>query len=66
MEFNWSWCEFCDIAMIFCPQCGNNSCNGTYGCDLCEKVYDYQERCWKEDNYPKSKEELEKYNKENE
>jgi hypothetical protein len=62
MKFNWSWCEYCEAAMIICPQCGNNSCNGTYGCELCKQVYDYQDKCYTNDEYPKSKDELEKYN----
>ncbi len=30
-KFEWSWCEHCDSAIILCPKCGNNTCNGGYG-----------------------------------
>jgi hypothetical protein len=62
MEFNWSWCEYCEAAMIICPQCGNNSCNGHFGCSLCKLVYEYQEISYNSGKYPKTKEEIEQYN----
>jgi hypothetical protein len=62
-KYNWSWCDLCESAMVLCPQCGNNSCNGHYGCDLCRDVQSWINQCYNEDHYPKTKEEVEEYNK---
>ena len=44
MEFEWVYCELCQVVTGTCPKCGSNCCNGTYGqdgeCDVCPKVYD--------------------------
>ena len=48
MEFKWKICESCG-PFVFCPKCGNNCCNGTYGgspgnwCDVCPIAYDIQD-----------------------
>lgn len=63
MKFNWSWCNYCDAPMVICPKCGNNSCNGHYGCDLCREVQDFIDGEFDLGKYPKSKEEIENYNK---
>ena len=48
---------------VICPQCGNNSCNGHFGCELCPDVYAWVELQYADHNYPKTKEEIEIFNK---
>jgi hypothetical protein len=35
----WEYCQTCDADFIRCPKCGNNTCNGGEGCNLCPAVY---------------------------
>ena len=41
----WDWCDHCEIEVVICGKCGNNTCNGGYGevdgeeCDKCEEAY---------------------------
>lgn len=36
----WEWCYLCRHAVIRCPHCNNQSCNGS-GCSLC--YYEFEE-----------------------
>ena len=41
----WEWCELCEMEVVICGKCGNNTCNAGYGevdgeeCDKCEEAY---------------------------
>jgi hypothetical protein len=63
MKYKWSWCDLCECAMVICPQCGNNSCNGHYGCELCKDVQQWIYKSYDEQTWPTTKEEMERQNK---
>jgi hypothetical protein len=62
MLFKWQWCSLCEHAMIICPKCGNNCCNGEYQCEICPLAYQYQELAIKMKKYPKTKTDILVYN----
>jgi hypothetical protein len=62
MKFNWSWCPICECAMVICPQCGNNTCNGRCNCDLCKECFNFVDNSHKSNKYPHSEAEIDKYN----
>lgn len=45
MEHYWKYCDHCEMEIVICGKCGNNTCNGGYGtynnkeCDKCEEAY---------------------------
>lgn len=39
---SWFECEMCGPS-VRCGKCGNNCCNGRYGCDACPSAYDMQD-----------------------
>lgn len=41
-EHSWFDCPLCGWS-VRCGKCGNNACNGTYGCDECPTAYDLQD-----------------------
>ena len=48
-KFEWKYCTLCDVMMVICPDCGNNTCNAGSGwlengdwCG-CEEAYQYKE-----------------------
>jgi hypothetical protein len=50
LVFKWGWCGLCKSAFLYCPVCGNNSCNGGSGelengedCPYCIMTYQYDE-----------------------
>ena len=62
MNFEWFWCNLCEAATMHCPQCGNNLCNGHYECLFCEFVDAYIDREYAHDRYPKTEDEVLRYN----
>jgi hypothetical protein len=74
-QFKFYYCTFCEDVYVYCPKCGNNCCNGTYGtiqrwneekmeleevdCDVCQQAYEYQDRARREGWMP-TKEQIEK------
>jgi len=36
-----TWCSQCRAYMVVCQHCGNNTCNGGYGCDKCKEAYEF-------------------------
>ena len=47
MSYQWVWCDVCEAATVICPQCGNNECNGHWGCDECKIISDWVEEQYK-------------------
>lgn len=35
----WYYCEHCSCPIVLCGTCGNNTCNGSEGCDDCKEAY---------------------------
>ena len=67
-NLKWDWCEMCGPCII-CPECGNNSCNGTYGinkngetCMTCPFVYGFQDGLYIQKLYPETKEDVDRIN----
>ena len=56
--FEWDWCCMCG-AVVRCPKCGNNSCNGAFGeledgskCDVCPQAYEIQDKAYADGTVP--------------
>lgn len=66
--FLWGWCGTCDCAFVFCPECWNNSCNAGFGkkgkCTTCNLAYQYSHHSFNNGDYPKTKKEIAKFNRE--
>lgn len=45
-KHRWDYCDLCEINIVLCGTCGNNTCNGGYGevdgkeCSDCPYAYD--------------------------
>lgn len=75
--FLWDWCSQCKDAFIVCPYCKNNTCNGCFGnsdgtiggknpdyeCPYCNLAYQYMQLCYKHGDYPKTKRQINSFNK---
>ena len=64
--FLWNWCEMCGPA-ILCPECGNSTCNATFGkdqtCNVCNLAYQFGHLAYITGQEPKNKKEMNRLNK---
>lgn len=58
-QYEWGWCSLCDTLFVYCPKCGNNTCNGGSGklenggrCDKCEEAYAFHDKCIQDKTTP--------------
>ena len=66
--FLWQWCGACCGPYIVCPECGVNTCSGSFGneqtCTTCNLAYQYAHLGYVTGKCPQTKKEVAKYNRE--